>query len=199
MEKSSCCKKDNKGITKGFLYGIIPHSFCILFIFFSIIGATGASLFAKRILLIPNLFLILIITSLSFATLSAFIYLKKNDCCSLKKIKYRWKYITTLYTITVLTNLIFIFFIFPVVVNAQTIKTTNINDNESSIIYVDVNIPCTGHAPIIIDEIRKNQGINYTRFKMPSTFEISFDPKQISIKDIKSLEIFKTFNLKISN
>jgi hypothetical protein len=31
------------------------------------------------------------------------------------------------------------------------------------------------------------------KFKMPNTFEVTYDPKKISVEKITSLEIFKTF------
>ena len=191
-----CCSTKNKnGLFSGLLYGIIPHSFCILFILFSILGAAGATLMTKKFLLIPHLFLYLLLISFFFATLSAILYLKKNNCYNLSKIKNKWKYILTLYTSTIITNLIFIFVIFPVVANAQNNDTTVITPN-SAVLSINTDIPCSGHAPLIISEIKDIPGVNSIKFKMPDTFEINFDPQIISAKEIKSQKIFKEFKIK---
>ncbi|PJC77533.1 hypothetical protein CO010_00305 [Candidatus Shapirobacteria bacterium CG_4_8_14_3_um_filter_39_11] len=56
-----CCETDNsnkhsgvnKGIFQGLFYGILPHSFCIAFIIFTVIGSTVAVGFFRKFLLTP--------------------------------------------------------------------------------------------------------------------------------------------------
>jgi hypothetical protein len=46
--QKNCCEKtdsksDKKGFISGILYDLIPHTFCIAFIIFTILGATTAT------------------------------------------------------------------------------------------------------------------------------------------------------------
>lgn len=86
MSDKDCCQpsKENEkfGGIKGILYGLLPHTFCIAFVVASIIGATAATAFFKKFLLLPYFFEILVGLSLVFATLSAVFYLKRNSLFS---------------------------------------------------------------------------------------------------------------------
>lgn len=192
MDKNCCENKQKNGLKQGLLYGLIPHTFCILFIIFSILGATSVGFFAKTILLIPNLFSFLIIISLVFATLSAFLYLKKNNCLCLGKIKSKWKYLSTLYGTTLIVNLLIMLIIFPAVANSQG-ENLNRPLAASTVNYVEIGIPCSGHAPLIIDELGKDPGIQTVSFKLPNTFKIVYDPNITSIEKITSYSVFKDF------
>jgi len=84
-EIASCCARGNssarqekRGFWQGLLLGLAPHSFCILFILFSIAGATAGASLMKKFLILPYFFPILIALSLVFATLSASFYLRRN-------------------------------------------------------------------------------------------------------------------------
>lgn len=197
--KNSCCMPvkttGKKGLLKGLLYGLMPHTFCIGFIVFSVVGATAASALFQKVLLIPYFFEMLVGLSLVFATISAVIYLKKTGCLCAEGIKKRWKYITTMYTITIVTNLLIFFVIFPAV---TSMRSDNIIPNaQLSDLSISVQIPCSGHAPLIIDELKKNQGINAVEYKMLNTFNIQYNPKEISQETILSLQIFKDYKATI--
>jgi hypothetical protein len=208
QQEKSCCQtktdKKSKGILSGILLGILPHSFCIAFALFSIIGAVAASAFLKRFLLIPNFFLYLIIISLVLATLSSAIYLKRNKCLCSSGIKSRWKYISSVYSTTILVNLFMFFVILPALANANFQKTPNVSQkvlgeekNNLSELSIKVDIPCSGHASLIIDEIKKNCNIDSITYSTPDKFEIKYDPKKTTPEKITSLEIFKTYPVKI--
>ena len=95
-EPKSCCqptKKQPKGFWSGLIYGLIPHTGCIAFIIFTILGVTTATALFKPLLLSPYFFYILIALSFIFATISALIYLKKCALLSLRGIKTKWKYL----------------------------------------------------------------------------------------------------------
>lgn len=118
----NCCQPaDNykRGFGTGLLFGLIPHSFCIAFLLLSIAGATSATALLSQFLLVPYLSLFLVIISLSLATLSAYIYLKKTGGCSLTIVKSKWKYLLTLYASIAIMNLIVIFIVLPALSNAQ--------------------------------------------------------------------------------
>jgi len=191
-----CCTatkyKPNKGILSGILYGLVPHAFCIAFILFSIIGAVAATTFLKKFLLIPYFFHFLVFISLLLATISSVIYLKRAGCLCVSGIKNKWKYITTLYSVTILINLLMFFVVFPVLAN---INSNNIISQEKYLanLSLAVQIPCSGHAPLIIDELKKDSGVGFVRFEMPDIFEIKYDPEKTSQEKIISLEIFKTY------
>lgn len=198
MEKLiDCCatdRRDKKGFWSGLISGLIPHSFCLLFMIFSVIGAAGATALTKKFLLIPHLFLILIIISCLFAALSAIVYLKKTNQLCLAGVKNKRKYLSILLTTTVASNLILIFIIFPAAANwpSATVQTPS---ETSTNMTVAVDIPCPGHAPLIIDELNKIEGIKATNFELPNTFNIGYDSSKISSEEIRALEIFQTFKL----
>lgn len=193
-----CCQQNNnhkKGFWSGIFFGLVPHAFCIIFLAASIIGVTGATAFFKKFLLIPHFFLFLVIISFLFATLTAVIYLRKTGCLCLSDIKNRWKYLLTLYTVTITTNIVIIFAIFPLMANIHSGYANN-QGGLQKVVSIDVGIPCSGHAPLIITEIKSIIGVDIVKFKIPNTFEITFNPEKTSLEKIISLEIFKTFRLK---
>jgi hypothetical protein len=196
-----CCSKtkdsSKRGVLRGILYGLIPHSFCIAFIIFSIIGAVSATAFLKRFLLIPNFFYFLIFVSLLLATVSATVYLKRNECLCASGIKSKWKYVTTLYSATILINLLMFFVVFPALANINP-KNPIAQTENSADLSLSVQIPCSGHAPLIMDELKKNSGVQSVTFKLPDIFEIKYDPKETSPVKIASAEIFKTYEATIN-
>lgn len=205
QQEKSCCVvkngKKNKGILSGIIFGLIPHSFCIAFVFFSIIGAVTASAFLKKFLLIPNFFLFLVIISLILATISSVIYLRKNGCLYISGIKSKWKYIFIVYSGTILVNLLMFFVVLPAVanINFQKIPEKSLSQkNNLSNLFINVEIPCSGHASLVIDEIKKNCDVQSIKFSMPNTFNIKYDPKKTTPEKIASLEIFKTFKANIN-
>lgn len=195
--KPPCCSPENinkKGATRGILFGLIPHTFCLLFIIFSIAGATGMMAISRKFLLIPHIFLFLVIVSLLSATLSAVIYLKKIGRLSFQGIISKWKYVSLLYSATIATNIVIIFVLFPLVANMQS-GERQIKVGGQAEMSISVDIPCSGHAPLIIQEIKKDAGVSAVKFKMPDTFEISYDIGKTSSEKICGLPIFKTFKL----
>lgn len=194
-EEKNCCtptkNNQNKGILSGILYGLIPHFFCIAFILLSIIGAVTASVFLKKFLTIPYFFHILVFVSLLLATISSIIYLKKAGCLCVSGIKNKWKYITTLYSTTILINLLMFLVIFPALANMNS-NTIN-QEKYSANLLITVQIPCSGHAPLIINELKKDGGVGSVRFEVPNAFKIQYDPEATSPEKITSLEIFKTY------
>lgn len=194
MKKSvekSCCQT-------GLFYGLLPHTFCIAFVLASVIGATAASAFFKKFLLLPYFFEILIGISCLFATLSAIFYLKKNDCLSADKIKTKWKYLSILYGTTIAINLFFFLVVFPWVTNLNLRSRQPVLAQKNSLVSVTlaVQIPCSGHAPLIADEIKKLPGIENVRFELPNKFIVNYDPALVSGEKIMTLEIFRSYPVK---
>jgi hypothetical protein len=195
-QEKSCCTvapdKKDRGILTGIIYGLIPHIFCIAFILFSIIGSIVATAFLKKLLLIPYFFQLLVIVSLLLATISSTIYLKKNGCLCASGIRKKWKYLTTLYALTILINLLMFLVVFPLLANTNSANAINPEKYPTSL-SMAVQIPCSGHAPLIIDELQKNNGIGSVKFRMPNLFDVQYDPSLISPEKIISSEIFKTY------
>ncbi|MFZ2038861.1 MAG: hypothetical protein WAV11_02905 [Minisyncoccia bacterium] len=200
QDNKSCCeiidKSQNKGILSGIVYGLIPHSFCLAFIFFAVIGATTATAFLKNFLLIPNLFVFLVIISLVLATISSIIYLKKTDCLCLSGTKKKWRYLVVMYFLTVSVNLGMFFWVIPSLTNISFASGSGQTaSNYSQTMSINVEIPCSGHASLIIDEIKKNfpASVQSIKFKLPGTFIIEYNPIEVTPGKITSLEIFETY------
>lgn len=203
-----CCKKENikeekkKGIVRGVLYGLLPHTFCIAFILFSVIGATTAITLLKPLLLNRYFFYILISISFVFATISAVVYLKRNRNLSIVGAKRSWKYLTLLYGITIFINVILFLVVFPLAANLNLNKSeeslaVNAQNVQLSSLTLEVSIPCSGHATLITGELKKISGVKEIKFRLPNLFDIKYDPLQTSQEEILSLEVFKTYQAKI--
>ena len=211
--QKSCCQttaKESKGIGSGLVYGLIPHVGCIAFIVFTILGVTTATALFKPLLLNPYFFYILIGLSLVFATISALVYLSKHGIVgfqntengrilnlSLSGIKGKWKYLSTLYGTTVFTNLLLFMVVFPLAANLNTASVTAVSPQvpvaEGRSIRLQVNIPCSGHAPLITDELKKISGVTNVRFDFPNFFEVNYDPAKTTKQQILSLDVFNTY------
>jgi len=194
-----CCQsaKKNKqtGFLSGLVSGLIPHTFCILFIIFSVLGATSATFLFKGLLLNKNFFYLLILLSFVFATISAIVYLKRGQLLSVKGIKYSWRYLTILYGITIVVNLLLFFIIFPLTANYSSKKNQQSNNGtmKQSLLTLKVSIPCSGHASLITSELKKLPGINEIKFRLPNIFDVSYDANQLSAEQILNLNVFKTY------
>jgi hypothetical protein len=195
-----CCKQDNKKESQAFwlgiVYGLVPHIGCIAFIVLAVFGATASMAFLKPALLNPYFFYILIGLSFIFATISATIYLKINTLLSLPGIKRKWKYLTTLYFSTILINVFMFMLIFPYATNAissQIAVNKLFSQTTQSTLVIQVAIPCSGHAPLITEELYKMAGVKNVKFQFPNKFIINCDYTKTSKEQILSLPIFNTY------
>ncbi len=196
-------KENKKGIAKGLLFAIIPHIGCILFIVLSVLGVTIAGSFFRNLLFNRYIFYILIGLSFLFAGLSTIIYLKTNKILSIAGIKRKYKYILLMFGTTIVVNLLLFFVIFPFIANfsinnQQNLTSSGLLDVTNQITNtIVVDIPCSGHAPLIINELKTIQGIITVKFKLPNRFVITYDKTKTSIIEIINLEIFNEFPAKL--
>lgn len=198
MQNNNCCsnkENSNKNFLQATLYGLLPHSFCVAFVIFSIIGTVTFTSFLKKILITPYFFHLLVLLSLLLATISGIIYLKKTGNLNVAGIKNKYKYLTILYSTTILVNLLMFFVVFPVLAN---INSNNPNqENYTNNLIISVQIPCSGHAPLIIDELKNINGISSIYYKLPNIFEIKYNSNTVSEKEIISSDIFNDFKATI--
>lgn len=195
-----CCGvKDQKdhGIAKGIIYGLFPHSFCILFILLSIIGATTGSIFLSKFLTIPYFFESLMAISFLFAAISAIIYLKKNNCLNLEGIRKKRNYLIILFGITLVANLSMFYLVFPLIAkmdNKKEVVALNESENfKNEEIEIQVEIPCSGHSFLIRSELKKLSGVKSVEFIPLNKFKVAYDPNEVGKEEILELEIFKTY------
>lgn len=197
MNNCKCASSD------GLISGLVPHIGCIAFILFVIIGATTATTLLKPLLANQYFFPILIGFSFLFATATAAFYLKKRNSLSLDGAKKNSSYLLTLYGTTAITNALFLFFIFPAATNmiysgSSDIGTNNQSgmDNSTKLVTLKVAVPCSGHAPLIIDELKKVDGIRNVKYHAPDVFVIECD-SNISEDKILSQSIFLDFKASV--
>lgn len=186
-------------IKKGFIYGILPHSFCIAFIIVSIIGATALISFLKPFMLNSYFFYLLILLTLVLATISAVIYLKRGQNLSIKGIKDNKKYLSILYSSVVGINLLLFLVIFPFVANYSFSTSGNYSGSNVTSKVISVDIPCSGHAPLIISELKKEDGITNVKYAPFNKFTVEFDLDKTSLERILSLQIFNSFRASEAN
>lgn len=182
--------KENQTFMQGLIYGLVPHIGCIGFIAFTIIGATTAMNFFKPLLMNRYFFHILILISLGFATLSSTIYLKQNGLLSWKGVKKKRQYLMVMFGTTISINLILFLVIFPVLanVNGDTGSTEGL-----ATFRLKVDIPCPGHAPLIIDELKTVQGVGSVKYVFPDYFDVYYDASQTTKEEMMNIEVFTPY------
>jgi len=186
-----------KNILQGIAYGLIPHIGCIAFIIVSVLGATALMQFFKPILLNRYFFYILVLISVSFATISSAFYLKKNGILSSAGVKRKWKYLSTMYGSTIGINLLLFLVVFPLLANVTlsspaTGSLVSATGSTSSL-KLQVDIPCSGHAPLITQELKTINGVTDVKFSLPNIFDVKYDSAKTSKSQILSLDVFKTY------
>jgi len=198
-------------LLEGAIYGLLPHTGCIAFIAASILGATFLMDLFKPLLMSRYFFYGLIVVSFVFATASAAIYLKNNGLLSTKGIVKKWKYLLTMYSSTIGVNVLFFFFIFPMLANVSSAQIPPASGQQQmangqldssigaaeqgsalSTLTLKVDIPCSGHAPLISNEVKSVVGVKSVEFKTPNTFEIKYEGEGIRER-ILGLEVFKEY------
>lgn len=189
------------GFFQGIIYGLLPHTGCIAFIIFALLGITTATALLRPLLLNPYFFYILIALSMIFATISATIYLKTNDILSISGIKRKWRYLSILYGTTIFVNLLLFMVIFPYAANftskSNTLAFVSAATDSQSKLTLEVAIPCSGHAPLITEDLNKLEGVTGVNFRFPNLFDVSYDSGKISKQDILSLTVFSTYKAKV--
>lgn len=193
-EEKSCCPGKNeksKGFWSGLIYGLVPHTGCIAFIIFAILGITTATALIKPLLMNRYFFYMLIALSFIFATISAAIYLKKFNLLSFEGIKKKKGYLSILYGTSMGINILLFLVIFPMVANITTASESSAAG--LSQITLKVDIPCPGHAPLISGELKQINGVDSVKFSFPNNFEVSYDSSKTSENEITALAVFKEY------
>ena len=192
-----CCdnkkeKKASRGFFQGIVYGLLPHAGCIALIIVTVLGIAGFGSLFKAVL--GNNYFMPVMTGLSFslATVSALYHIKKNGV--------DLKFLAVLYSTVLAVNVLMLFVIFPAVaVNTGTITGAIISGAQTDTVTLSVAIPCPGHAPLIIDELKKVKGVGSVEFELPNHFNVNYDPSITSPEQIIKADIFDEFKAKIIN
>jgi hypothetical protein len=195
--ETDCCSTNTEarsGAWRGFLFGLIPHTVCLSFLVFSVLGATGAMVVAKELLMVPHLFVWVFLSSSGFAAVASLLYLRKTKMLSWRGAASKWKYLASVFVATIATNLFFIQILFPAAVNLQ--RPTEAMAADLAEVTLVAEIPCTGHAALIIDEVKNDPGVADVLFRSPGVFVIRFDAAATSPEQIRNLEIFQAFPLR---
>jgi len=197
--------KGKSGWKQGLFYGLLPHTGCIAFIAGSILGVTLLTQLFTPLLMNPYFFYALIALSIALATVSSALYLRKNGLLSAAGAKRSWKYLTVMYGSTIGVNLLFFLVVFPLLASTTAsaqvpsagtgavIATGGAADAELSSVKLKVDIPCSGHAPLITRELNKINGVTAVKFGFPNVFDVTFDPSKTSRGQILALDVFKTY------
>lgn len=199
MDNEQKINEEKRSMRQGIIYGLIPHIGCIAFIIGSVLGVTVLMQFFKPLLMNRYFFYILILISLGFATLSSVLYLRKNGILSFAGMKRKWKYLSIMYGSTIGINLLLFLLIFPLLANVSTAsnQVTGAITLDQNFLKLQVNIPCSGHAPLISQELKTINGISEVKFSFPNIFDVKYDPTKTSKDEITSLEVFKTYKAKV--
>jgi len=189
----SCCQPQKKGkeISKGIMFGLVPHIGCIAFIIFTLLGITAAAAIFKPLLAKAYFFYIMIGISLLFTSISAFFYLRRFGGVS--QIKHHKKYLSILYGSAIGISALLYLVIFPLVVGVAA--STGIATGPETI-TIQVQIPCSGHAPLITSEL-KTSGVDTIQYIPSNKFKLTYSPDKITQQQIVNLDIFKEYPAKI--
>ncbi len=187
-------KKKSNNVLKALAYGIIPHIGCIGFIVGSVLGVTVLMQFFRPLLMSRYFFYGLIGLSLAFATVSVLLYLKNNELFSINGLKRKWKYVSITYGTTVGVNLTLFLIVFPMLANVSASTSGDqIIFGSADSLTLSVNIPCSGHAPLISEELRTIEGILEIRYSLPNKFTVKYDSGRTSINEILGLAVFRQY------
>ncbi|MDD5147914.1 MAG: hypothetical protein PHH08_00445 [Candidatus ainarchaeum sp.] len=202
-----CCKRagEKSSLKQGIIYGLVPHIGCIGFAAAPVLGVTVAAEFFRPLLMNRWFFYFLIGVSLLSATVSTIIYLRQNNALSMKGAVRKKRHISTMYASTIGINLLFFLFIFPMAANfganvsAGTAGLAALpGSNSIGTIALQVQIPCSGHAPLITGELKKISGVQGVTFNFPDSFDVAFDSGKTTKERILALEIFRTYPAKVT-
>lgn len=189
---------------QGIVYGLVPHIGCIAFIAGSILGVTFLMDFFKPLLLNSWFFYALIGLSVAFAAIASLFYLRSNGLLSAKGARKKWKYLSTMFGSTIGVNALFFFVLFPMLASAGSASinptgsvVASLPSSGLSEISLQVDIPCSGHAPLITSELKKLSGIGSVSFAQPNVFAVRFDSSKTSKQDILALDVFKSYPAKV--
>lgn len=191
---------DKRSFLQSVLYGLAPHTFCILFVIFSVVGTTLITTFLRPFLLNVYFFYFLILLSFTFATLSSFFYLRKNGILSLNGVKRKWRYLSIMYGATIFINLLLFWVIFPFTANLNfglQNKSIAGSSVSNTIVTLKVAIPCSGHASLISGDLKTIDGVDRVIFRFPNYFDVYYNQSIVSEEKILSLEVFKTYKATI--
>lgn len=185
----------------GVIYGIIPHSFCIAFAALSIFGATTATSLIRPIVENQYFDLIMVVVAIIFATLSAVFHLASHKSLSFAGIKKSWRYLSILYITTIAINLILFFAILPAITKYSLKRGGNIITEENLYasydkLTLEVAIPCSSHAFLVVDDLKKLKGVKDVRLN-DIYFDVYFDKKEVSIEQILGIDLFKEYSAKL--
>lgn len=132
--------------------------------------------------------------SFVFATVSAMIYLKKNQLLSFDGLKKKKGYLSVLYGTTISINLLLFMVIFPLVsniANASSADDAQLGGLRNT--TFKVKIPCPGHSPLISESLRNVDGVEWLRFRFPNYFDVRYDSKKTSTSDLLALDVFDSY------
>ena len=192
--------KKSNNILKGLAYGIVPHIGCIGFIVGSVLGVSLLMQFFRPLLMSRYFFYGLVALSLAFATISVVLYLKNNELLSMKGLQRKWKYVSITYGSTVGVNLALFLIVFPMLANVSASSAgdqTTVGTAE--FITLEVDIPCSGHAPLISEELKSIDGVQEVKYSTPNTFAVKYDSGRTTKTEILKLAVFREYPAAVLN
>ncbi len=63
----------------------------------------------------------------------------------------------------------------------------------NALITLKVDIPCPGHAPLIMGELKTIDGTENIQFRSPNVFDVIYNPEKTSKEEILSLDVFNSY------
>jgi hypothetical protein len=132
-------------------------------------------------------------------------YLRRKQSLNLIGIKNNRNYLLSMFFITISTNLVIFYLIFPATskfnnkpVSAKTTvqQVSLAQDQKIGVLDISVDIPCSGHSFLIQSEVKKLQGIKSVDYSLPNKFKITFDKKLLTKEKILALPVFQTYKAK---
>ena len=91
--------------------------------------------------------------------------------------------------------MLFFFIIFPAVANIGSVRGKAISDSSLSQLVLNVAIPCSGHAPLIISELKTIDGVKDVQYDS-GNFIVKYDSYETTKEEILKLKIFEEYKAK---
>ncbi|MDP1728866.1 MAG: hypothetical protein Q8L27_01540 [archaeon] len=136
-----------------------------------------------------------ILLMILLATIVVYFYLKKNSALNNQGIKDKKYYLLAIYGMAIVFAVL-LTYSFTNDSPQQITGNAILENSNTAKMTLKVNIPCPGHAPLIINKLSQLKGIYNVDFSFPNEFEVTYDSSIITKEEILSADIFSEYPAK---
>ena len=72
-----------------------------------------------------------------------------------------------------------------------------VSNDFNATLSLNVKIPCSGHASLIVDELKGEPGVAAVYYQIPDIFKVNYDSRMTSPEKILAIEVFEIYRATI--